>query len=131
MLGIFQKPASLCIADPGSEIVSIAHRKGINPSNHLVGPSSILLGTDGEWFQRAAIFLSEDTFPLTIRDSEACFSGDDKGHKGRHYSDLSWRLLTAIISLWKNCLKVLHPETKVVHRMRYHASKMSTLELRL
>lgn len=52
--GIISEAGVPCIADPGAEIVSIAHRKGIKVVP-LVGPSSILLalmasGFNGQQF---------------------------------------------------------------------------------
>ena len=57
--GIISEAGVPCIADPGAEIVSIAHRKGLKVIP-LVGPSSILLalmasGFNGQQFAFAPV----------------------------------------------------------------------------
>ena len=48
-VGIISEAGVPCVADPGAEIVSIAHRKGLKV-RPLVGPSSILLALMGSGF---------------------------------------------------------------------------------
>lgn len=48
-VGVISEAGVPCVADPGADVVSIAHRRGI-PVKPLVGPSSLLLALMGSGF---------------------------------------------------------------------------------
>ncbi len=109
-VGIISEAGVPCVADPGAEIVSIAHRKGyiVKP---LVGPSSILLALMGSGFNGQQ-FTFRGYLPF------------DKAIRKRVFQAMTKDLIDGITQIFmetpyrnnklmEELLKVVHPETKL------------------
>ena len=108
--GIISEAGVPCIADPGAEIVSIAHRKGLKVIP-LVGPSSILLalmasGFNGQQFA----FRGYLPFDQQIR-KRVCqaMNKDIKDGITQIFMETPYRNNKLLDEL----LKIMHPETKL------------------
>lgn len=108
--GIISEAGVPCVADPGAEIVSIAHRKGI-AVKPCVGPSSILLalmasGFNGQQFTFRGYLpfdsnIRKRTFQIMqkeIRDGITQIFMETPYRNGKLLEEL---------------IKILHPETKL------------------
>lgn len=109
-VGVISEAGVPCVADPGAEIVSIAHRKGLTV-HPCVGPSSILLalmssGFNGQQFTFRGYLpfdsnIRKRTFQAMqkdIRDGITQIFMETPYRNGKLFDEL---------------IKVLHPETKV------------------
>lgn len=109
-VGIISEAGVPCVADPGAEIVSIAHRKGL-AVHPCVGPSSILLalmasGFNGQQFTFRGYLpfdagIRKRTFQAMqkdIRDGITQIFMETPYRNGKLFDEL---------------IKILHPETKV------------------
>jgi 16S rRNA (cytidine1402-2'-O)-methyltransferase len=109
-IGIISEAGVPCVADPGAEIVSIAHRKGIKVSP-CVGPSSILLALMASGFNGQQ---------FTFRG----YLPHDKNIRKRVFQDMSKEVRDGITQIFmetpyrnekllEEVLGFLHPETKL------------------
>ena len=109
-VGIISEAGVPCVADPGAEIVSIAHRKGLSVKP-LVGPSSILLALMSSGFNGQQ-FTFRGYLPF------------DQGIRKRVFQAMTKDLKDGITQIFmetpyrnnklvEELLKVLHPETKL------------------
>ena len=109
-VGIISEAGVPCVADPGSEIVSIAHRKGLRVVP-LVGPSSILLalmasGFNGQQFTFRG-YLPFDK-PIRKRVFQAMIK-DCKDGITQIFMETPYRNN----KLMEELASTLHPETKL------------------
>lgn len=109
-VGIISEAGVPCVADPGAEIVSIAHRKSLKV-RPLVGPSSILLALMGSGFNgQQFIFRGYLPFDQMIRKRVfQAMTKDLKDGITQIFMETPYRNNKLIEEL----LKVLHPETKL------------------
>ena len=108
--GIISEAGVPCIADPGSEIVSIAHRKGINVIP-LVGPSSIFLALMASGFNGQQ-FSFRGYLPFDHQIRKRVFQAMNKDIKDgitQIFMETPYRNNKLMLEL----LKILHPETKL------------------
>jgi 16S rRNA (cytidine1402-2'-O)-methyltransferase len=108
--GIISEAGVPCIADPGSEIVSIAHRKGINVIP-LVGPSSIFLALMASGFNGQQ-FSFRGYLPFDHQIRKRVFQAMNKDIKDgitQIFMETPYRNNKLLLEL----LKILHPETKL------------------
>ena len=109
-VGIISEAGVPCVADPGAEIVSIAHRKGLTVKP-LVGPSSILLaliasGFNGQQFT----FRGYLPFDSLIRKRVfQAMTKDVKDGITQIFMETPYRNN----KLLEELMRVLHPETKL------------------
>src|SRR6056300_772514 len=109
-VGIISEAGVPCVADPGSEIVSIAHRKGLRVVP-LVGPSSILLalmasGFNGQQFTFRG-YLPHDK-PIRKRVFQA-MQKDIRDGITQIFMETPYRNG----KLMEELVATLHPETKL------------------
>lgn len=109
-VGIISEAGVPCVADPGAEIVSIAHRKGLKVKP-LVGPSSILLALMGSGFNGQQ-FTFRGYLPFDAGIRKRVFQAMNKDLKDgitQIFMETPYRNNKLVEEL----LKVLHPETKL------------------
>ena len=109
-VGIISEAGVPCVADPGAEIVSIAHRKGLTVKP-LVGPSSILLALMGSGFNGQQ-FTFRGYLPFDSAIRKRVFQAMNKDLKDgitQIFMETPYRNN----KLLEELLKVLHPETKL------------------
>ena len=109
-VGIISEAGVPCVADPGAEIVSIAHRKGLQVKP-LVGPSSILLALMGSGFNGQQ-FTFRGYLPFDAGIRKRVFQAMNKDLKDgitQIFMETPYRNNKLVEEL----LKVLHPETKL------------------
>ena len=109
-VGIISEAGVPCVADPGAEIVSIAHRKGLQV-RPLVGPSSILLALMGSGFNGQQ-FTFRGYLPFDAGIRKRVFQAMNKDLKDgitQIFMETPYRNNKLVEEL----LKVLHPETKL------------------
>ena len=108
--GIISEAGVPCIADPGAEIVSIAHRKGLNVIP-LVGPSSILLALMASGFNGQQ-FAFRGYLPFDQQIRKRVFQAMNKDIKDgitQIFMETPYRNNKLLDEL----LKIMHPETKL------------------
>jgi 16S rRNA (cytidine1402-2'-O)-methyltransferase len=108
--GIISEAGVPCIADPGAEIVSIAHRKGIKVVP-LVGPSSILLALMASGFNGQQ-FAFRGYLPFDQQIRKRVFQAMNKDIKDgitQIFMETPYRNNKLLDEL----LKIMHPETKL------------------
>jgi len=108
--GIISEAGVPCIADPGAEIVSIAHRKGIKVVP-LVGPSSILLALMASGFNGQQ-FAFRGYLPFDQQIRKRVFQAMNKDIKDgitQIFMETPYRNN----KLLEELLKIMHPETKL------------------
>lgn len=108
--GIISEAGVPCIADPGAEIVSIAHRKGIKVVP-LVGPSSILLALMASGFNGQQ-FAFRGYLPFDHQIRKRVFQAMNKDIKDgitQIFMETPYRNNKLLDEL----LKIMHPETKL------------------
>ena len=108
--GIISEAGVPCIADPGAEIVSIAHRKGIKVVP-LVGPSSILLALMASGFNGQQ-FAFRGYLPFDQQIRKRVFQPMNKDIKDgitQIFMETPYRNNKLLDEL----LKIMHPETKL------------------
>lgn len=109
-VGIISEAGVPCVADPGAEIVSIAHRKGLQVKP-LVGPSSILLALMASGFNGQQ-FTFRGYLPFDAGIRKRVFQAMNKDLKDgitQIFMETPYRNNKLVEEL----LKVLHPETKL------------------
>ena len=109
-VGIISEAGVPCVADPGAEIVSIAHRKGLQVKP-LVGPSSILLALMASGFNGQQ-FTFRGYLPFDAGSRKRVFQAMNKDLKDgitQIFMETPYRNNKLVEEL----LKVLHPETKL------------------
>lgn len=109
-VGVISEAGVPCVADPGAEIVSIAHRKGLHVKP-LVGPSSILLALMGSGFNGQQ-FAFRGYLPFDAGIRRRVFQAMNKDLKDgitQIFMETPYRNNKLVEEL----LKVLHPETKL------------------
>jgi 16S rRNA (cytidine1402-2'-O)-methyltransferase len=108
--GIISEAGVPCIADPGAEIVSIAHRKGLKVIP-LVGPSSILLALMASGFNGQQ-FAFRGYLPFDQQIRKRVFQAMNKDIKDgitQIFMETPYRNNKLLDEL----LKIMHPETKL------------------
>ena len=108
--GIISEAGVTCIADPGAEIVSIAHRKGLKVIP-LVGPSSILLALMASGFNGQQ-FAFRGYLPFDQQIRKRVFQAMNKDIKDgitQIFMETPYRNNKLLDEL----LKIMHPETKL------------------
>jgi len=108
--GIISEAGVPCIADPGAEIVSIAHRKGLKVIP-LVGPSSILLALMASGFNGQQ-FAFRGYLPFDQQIRKRVFQAMNKDIKDgitQIFMETPYRNN----KLLEELLKIMHPETKL------------------
>ena len=108
--GIISEAGVPCIADPGAEIVSIAHRKGLKIIP-LVGPSSILLALMASGFNGQQ-FAFRGYLPFDQQIRKRVFQAMNKDIKDgitQIFMETPYRNNKLLDEL----LKIMHPETKL------------------
>lgn len=108
--GIISEAGVPCIADPGAEIVSIAHRKGLKVIP-LVGPSSILLALMASGFNGQQ-FTFRGYLPFDQQIRKRVFQAMNKDIKDgitQIFMETPYRNNKLLDEL----LKIMHPETKL------------------
>lgn len=108
--GIIAEAGVPCIADPGAEIVSIAHRKGLKVIP-LVGPSSILLALMASGFNGQQ-FAFRGYLPFDQQIRKRVFQAMNKDIKDgitQIFMETPYRNNKLLDEL----LKIMHPETKL------------------
>ena len=108
--GIISEAGVPCIADPGAEIVSIAHRKGLKVIP-LVGPSSILLALMASGFNGQQ-FAFRGYLPFDQQIRKRVFQAMNKDIQDgitQIFMETPYRNNKLLDEL----LKVMHPETKL------------------
>ena len=108
--GIISEAGVPCIADPGAEIVSIAHRKGLKIIP-LVGPSSILLALMASGFNGQQ-FAFRGYLPFDQQIRKRVFQAMNKDIKDgitQIFMETPYRNN----KLLDEFLKIMHPETKL------------------
>lgn len=108
--GIISEAGVPCIADPGAEIVSIAHRKGLKVIP-LVGPSSILLALMASGFNGQQ-FAFRGYLPFDQQIRKRVFQAMNKDIKDgitQIFMETPYRNNKLLDEL----LKMMHPETKL------------------
>ena len=108
--GIISEAGVPCIAYPGAEIVSIAHRKGIKVVP-LVGPSSILLALMASGFNGQQ-FAFRGYLPFDQQIRKRVFQAMNKDIKDgitQIFMETPYRNN----KLLEELLKIMHPETKL------------------
>ena len=108
--GIISEAGVPCIADPGAEIVSIAHRKGLNVIP-LVGPSSILLALMASGFNGQQ-FAFRGYLPFDQQIRKRVFQAMNKDINDgitQIFMETPYRNNKLLDEL----LKIMHPETKL------------------
>ena len=108
--GIISEAGVPCIADPGAEIVSIAHRKGLKVIP-LVGPSSILLALMASGFNGQQ-FAFRGYIPFDQQIRKRVFQAMNKDIKDgitQIFMETPYRNNKLLDEL----LKIMHPETKL------------------
>ena len=108
--GIISEARVPCIADPGAEIVSIAHRKGLKVIP-LVGPSSILLALMASGFNGQQ-FAFRGYLPFDQQIRKRVFQAMNKDIKDgitQIFMETPYRNNKLLDEL----LKIMHPETKL------------------
>ena len=108
--GIISEAGVPCIADPGAEIVSIAHRKGLKVIP-LVGPSSILLALMASGFN-VQQFAFRGYLPFDQQIRKRVFQAMNKDIKDgitQIFMETPYRNNKLLDEL----LKIMHPETKL------------------
>ena len=108
--GIIPEAGVPCIADPGAEIVSIAHRKGLKVIP-LVGPSSILLALMASGFNGQQ-FAFRGYLPFDQQIRKRVFQAMNKDIKDgitQIFMETPYRNNKLLDEL----LKIMHPETKL------------------
>ena len=109
-VGVISEAGVPCVADPGAEIVSIAHRKGLTVKP-LVGPSSILLALMGSGFNGQQ-FTFRGYLPFDAAIRKRVFQAMNKDLKDgitQIFMETPYRNN----KLLEELMKVLHPETKL------------------
>ena len=108
--GIISEAGVPCIADPGAEIVSIAHRKGLKVIP-LVGPSSILLALMASGFNGQQ-FAFRGYLPFDQQVRKRVFQAMNKDIKDgitQIFMETPYRNNKLLDEL----LKIMHPDTKL------------------
>ena len=108
--GIISEAGVPCIADPGAEIVSIAHRKGLKVIP-LVGPSSILLALMASGFNGQQ-FAFRGYLPFDQQIRKRVFQAMNKDIKDgitQIFMETPYRNNKLLDEL----LKIMHPDTKL------------------
>jgi len=108
--GIISEAGVPCIADPGAEMVSIAHRKGLKIIP-LVGPSSILLALMASGFNGQQ-FAFRGYLPFDQQIRKRVFQAMNKDIKDgitQIFMETPYRNNKLLDEL----LKIMHPETKL------------------
>lgn len=109
-IGIISEAGVPCVADPGAEIVSIAHRRGLNVFP-LVGPSSILLALMGSGFNGQQ-FTFRGYLPFDKQIRKRVFQAmvkDCRDGITQIFMETPYRNN----KLLEELLTILHPETKL------------------
>ena len=109
-IGIISEAGVPCVADPGAEIVSIAHRRGLNVFP-LVGPSSILLALMGSGFNGQQ-FTFRGYLPFDKQIRKRVFQAmvkDSRDGITQIFMETPYRNN----KLLEELLTILHPETKL------------------
>jgi 16S rRNA (cytidine1402-2'-O)-methyltransferase len=109
-IGIISEAGVPCVADPGAEIVSIAHRRGLNVFP-LVGPSSILLSLMGSGFNGQQ-FTFRGYLPFDKQIRKRVFQAmvkDCRDGITQIFMETPYRNN----KLLEELLTILHPETKL------------------
>lgn len=109
-VGIISEAGVPCVADPGAEIVSIAHRQGLDV-RPLVGPSSILLALMGSGFNGQQ-FTFRGYLPFDVGIRKRVFQAMNKDLRDgitQIFMETPYRNNKLVEEL----IKVLHPETKL------------------
>ena len=108
--GIISEAGVPCIADPGAEIVSIAHRKGLKVIP-LVGPSSILLALMASGFNGQQ-FAFRGYLPFDQQIRKRVFQAMNKDIKDG-ITQIFMETPYSNNKLLDELLKIMHPETKL------------------
>lgn len=109
-IGIISEAGVPCVADPGAEIVSIAHRRGLKVMP-LVGPSSILLALMGSGFNGQQ-FAFRGYLPFDKHIRKRVFQSmvkDCRDGITQIFMETPYRNNKLIEEL----MTILHPETKL------------------
>ncbi len=109
-IGIISEAGVPCVADPGAEIVSIAHRRGLEVMP-LVGPSSILLALMGSGFNGQQ-FAFRGYLPFDKQIRKRVFQSmvkDCRDGITQIFMETPYRNN----KLMEELMTILHPETKL------------------
>lgn len=109
-IGIISEAGVPCVADPGAEIVSIAHRRGLNVFP-LVGPSSILLALMGSGFNGQQ-FTFRGYLPFDKQIRKRVFQAMVKDCRDG-FTQIFMETPYRNNKLLEELLTILHPETKL------------------
>jgi 16S rRNA (cytidine1402-2'-O)-methyltransferase len=109
-IGIISEAGVPCVADPGADLVAIAHRRGITV-RPLIGPSSILLALMASGFNGQS-FAFRGYLPHDQMARKRAFQNMEREIRNGQtqiFMDTPYRNE----KLLKELISILHPETKI------------------
>jgi 16S rRNA (cytidine1402-2'-O)-methyltransferase len=108
-VGIISEAGCPAVADPGSEIVKMAHEADIDVVP-LVGPSSILLALMASGFNGQS-FSFNGYLPVKPVERTACLKRDELRSKSENQTQIYIETPYRNMQLFDSCLAALNPET--------------------
>lgn len=108
-VGILSDAGMAGIADPGNEIIALAHKNGIQVKP-MVGPSSIILALAASGFSGQQ-FVFHGYLPIDERERKQSLKALEIEAKRSNFTQIFMETPYRNVQLFKTMLTYLHPET--------------------